>query len=623
MSTILRSPTSALRRPSSVFRLLPFAWLFAALGVYWLALIHQLGAQWSVYEEYSYGWAVPFLCGFLVWQRIQGSHHRPLTTDHRLPTAKAPSSILYLLFALCALLYAPTRFFHEANPIWRLTSLLWAIEVVGITLCALRLMTEVGGRTAEVRSQKSEVGNQTSVLRPPFSSFVFPICFFLVAVPWPSGIEIFLVQTLTHLNVSATIEVLGWFGIPALQHGNVIEVATGEVGINEACSGIRSFQATLMISLFLGEFYSLGILRRALLVLAGFVLSFLFNMARTTLLTWVAVKKGVAAIAAWHDPAGVTILVACFLTLWLAAVWLRGKQGARSKEQGVAGGGRPGEIGGQLEYGIDSTGQAISRASACEVANQTSRAKEGGGQPAGKTEIGKLKSEIPTPSTFNFQLSTLQKLAIALLAWFVLVEAGTQFWFHLHENSAAAREVWSVNVEGTNPRLTKMEIPEYVRAGFKADEYVEAQWRDDSGNSWQLFYFRWFPAHSLNKRVAVQLAKTHGPEKCLPAVGVNMKSDLGIVTVPVGDLKFTFRQYVFLADERHLHVFYAIYEDVTGSAVLANRRQDTASRIAAAFAGSRNNGQRYLEMAVAGPEKPEQARTALRGELNKLIASKP
>jgi len=51
-------------------------WVFAALGVYWLALIYQLGAQWSVYEQYSYGWAVPFLCAFLVWQRIQKTESR-------------------------------------------------------------------------------------------------------------------------------------------------------------------------------------------------------------------------------------------------------------------------------------------------------------------------------------------------------------------------------------------------------------------------------------------------------------------------------------------------------------------------------------------------------------------
>ena len=70
------------------------------------------------------------------------------------------------------------------------------------------------------------------------------------------------------------------------------------------------------------------------------------------------------------------------------------------------------------------------------------------------------------------------------------------------------------------------------------------------------------------------------------------------------------------------HVFYAIYEDPGGSAVLANRRKDTASRIAAALAGSRNDGQRFLEMVAAGPENPEQAQSALRAELEKLIVSK-
>jgi exosortase len=450
-----------------------------------------------------------------------------------------------------ALLYAPTRFFHEANPVWRLTSLLWAVEVVVITLVLLRFAF------------------QTSHFALRTSHFAFPVCFILVAVPWPSGLESFLVQTLTRLNVSATVEVLGWFGIPALQHANVIEVATGDVGIDEACSGIRSFQATLMISLFFGEFYRLNVARRAVCVLAGFALSFLFNMARTTLLTWVAAKKGVAAIANWHDPAGVTILVVCFLTLWLAAVWLRGKsrkQKAESRKQ----------------------------------------------KPEVRSPISDLRSS-------NSQLSTARRLAVALLAWFVLVEAGTQLWFRLHENSAASRVKWSVNVEGTNRRLTKVEIPANISAQFRYDEGFQANGKDDNGNLWQIYYFRWFPAHFLNKRVAIQLAKTHGPEICLRAIGMTLKSDLGVITVPVGNMQFAFRQYVFLADGQPLHVFYAIYEDPSGSAVLANRRQDTASRIAAALAGSRNDGQSFLEVAVAGPENPEEAKAVFAQQLNKMV----
>jgi hypothetical protein len=100
---------------------------------------------------------------------------------------------------------------------------------------------------------------------------------------------------------------------------------------------------------------------------------------------------------------------------------------------------------------------------------------------------------------------------------------------------------------------------------------------------------------------------------------MTLKSDLGVITVPVGNMQFAFRQYVFLADGQPLHVFYAIYEDPSGSAVLANRRQDTASRIAAALAGSRNDGQSFLEVAVAGPENPEEAKAVFARQLNKMV----
>ena len=42
-----------------------------------------------------------------------------------------------------------------------------------------------------------------------------------------------------------------------------------------------------------------------------------------------------------------------------------------------------------------------------------------------------------------------------------------------------------------------------------------------------------------------------------------------------------------------------------------------------AISGSRNDGQRFLEMALAGPESPGQARAELRGELEKLITLEP
>src|SRR5438552_14003883 len=103
-------------------------WPLIVLGVYWLALIHQLGAQWSLYEQYNYGWSVPFLCAYLIWQRVHNSTSKVQSSKF----VASPSSFSLLL--LCALLYTPTRFFHEANPVWRLTCLLWTLEIIGLTL---------------------------------------------------------------------------------------------------------------------------------------------------------------------------------------------------------------------------------------------------------------------------------------------------------------------------------------------------------------------------------------------------------------------------------------------------------------------------------------------------------
>jgi exosortase len=532
----------------------------AALGCYWVLLIYQLGAQWSVYDQYNYGWSVPFLCLYLLWLRSQ----RPVVGGRKPEVEgqrKLPSSILYLLVALLALLYAATRWLHEANPIWRLTSWLWSLEVIGFTLCFVYI---AGGR---------------SWLR----HFGFPIVFFLVAVPWPSGLESNVVQSLMRLNTGITVELLGLFGVPAIQHGNVIEINNGMVGIEEACSGIRSVQATLMISLFLGEACRLRARWRVLLVFAGLLMAFGFNVVRTFLLTWIAESKGMAAIASWHDPAGVTILVAAFICLWIAAVWLGKKQGTGSRGQ------RPEDKGQRSEAGEES---------------------------------GKQKTE----SKNEFQLSAFKnvhRLAIALLAWFVLVEASVGGWYRAHETALAANNQWSVNVARLAPGFEKGEIPQDISAQFLSDESLMGRWRDGAGDPWQLYYFRWFPSHSLKRRMAIQFAKMHRPEICLPAVGMTLKSDLGIVTVPVGSRQFAFRQYVFLADERPVHVFYGIYEDPTGSAVLANRREDRSNRIAAAIAGSHNYGQRYLELAVTGLENPEQARAELHRELEKLITFKP
>ena len=267
--------------------------LVIALGCYWAVLIYQLGAQWSVFEQYNYGWGVPFLCVYLLWQRWP-SRPGAKAAPFSLPGAVLIGALLLLLF--------PIRVLHEANPIWRVSSIGWALILVTLTL---GFVWRVGG-WAWVRHFGPAVG------------------FFFVAVPWPTPLETAVTQGLMRLNVGVTVEILHLLGIPALQRGNVVELATGLLGIEEACSGIRSLQATFMISLFFWILYRLSWRRGGGLVVSGAVLSFCFNVIWTSLLSWVAASQGMAAISSWHDPAGVTVLVWCFLLLWFLAMVLAG-----------------------------------------------------------------------------------------------------------------------------------------------------------------------------------------------------------------------------------------------------------------------------------------------------------
>ncbi len=303
------------------------AWLLpvAVFGYLWFILINRLRVAWTLDAQYSYGWAVPFLCAYLVylaWERRQKSETRNQKIEIRNQKSEGEgrraqfpiSHFQFLLLFGCAFLYLPVRLVQAAAIIeWTPVSWGLALVVIGLTLWFLYFNTPTLQR-----------------FNLSFRDLIFPICFFLVAVPWPSVIEEPLIQGLTRADTRATVELVSWLGIPALPHGNVIEVATGMVGISDACSGIRSFQATLMISLFLGELYRLSGVRRAVLCLGGFAMSFLFNLVRMSLLVWVAASHGIAAIANWHDPAGVTILVACFCGLWAFAVWM--KNGKQSSE---------------------------------------------------------------------------------------------------------------------------------------------------------------------------------------------------------------------------------------------------------------------------------------------------
>jgi exosortase/archaeosortase family protein len=134
---------------------------------------------------------------------------------------------------------------------------------------------------------------------------------------------------------SLTAELAAWVGISATPRGNLLTLSTGVLGVEEACSGVRSLQSMLMASLFLGELHRLKWPRRLALIAVGLLLALICNIGRTLILVTVASRNGLAAASQWHDPAGFSVLFVSFgllclvVRLFESAPTLRRSQRAR------------------------------------------------------------------------------------------------------------------------------------------------------------------------------------------------------------------------------------------------------------------------------------------------------
>ena len=277
-------------------------------GALWFVLCRQLSGEWLVNEQYNYGWFVPFFALYLFWLRWQD---RP-TPEVRSQKLEVRSRLVAAFIGIPALfLLLPVRLFEIASPEWRPLGWIHAASVATLTLLYLWC---VGGK-------------------PWVRHFAFPVAFFFVAVPWPTAVEVPIIQGLMRMVADVAAETAMLLGIPAQVEGNLIRVSTGLVGVNEACSGIRSLQTSLMIGLLFGELKRLSVLRRVALVIGAVIIAVFANFLRAVFLVTVAATKNISEVSRWHDVAGYTIIALVFVST-MGLAYLLGKSEIRNRKSG-------------------------------------------------------------------------------------------------------------------------------------------------------------------------------------------------------------------------------------------------------------------------------------------------
>ncbi|MCW5556040.1 MAG: exosortase/archaeosortase family protein [Verrucomicrobiae bacterium] len=537
-------------------------WLPIALfSVLWLDLIRQLSYMWESNEQYAFGWFVPILALGLLWKRWLD---RPAPASSLQPPpvnqSRTTQRRLLVVVLLAALILLPARVIHEVNQDWALFSWLLTLAVVAFSLYAVFLL---GGW-------------------PWVRHFAFPICFILVAVRWPYRIENSLTYRLMGVVATLTVEFLGWLGVPAVQHGNVIEVATGTLGVDEACSGIRSFQSSLMAALFLGELYRLRVWARAGLVFGGLALAFGLNVTRTLILSWQADKSGLSVIDKWHDPAGFTITIACFVVLWGVAVLVR-KRWGQSMEDGTSKMEKP---------------QSSPRSSILHPPSSSHR-------------------PLTTVPQFQFSAFSFQhcrRYLVAVGCWSLLCIGVTEVWYRAHEHNQSPTVAWWAQFPTNSPGAREIPISKLARSKLNYDHASTLSWEEPDGSKWSAYCFRWNAGVATSR----MSARDHRPEYCLGGSGYNCQADLGVRYLSAHGLELPFRTYIFERSEVVLYVFHCLWED--GAAKQKGfGTSKYLDRLETVLEGKRRLGQQTLEIIVSGYPDIETAEAAVRQRLPSLI----
>ena len=525
---------------------------FAAL---WFVLSRQLSGEWLVNEQYNYGWFVPFFALYLFWLRWQD---RP-PPEVRSQKLEVRSRLVAAFIGIPALfLLLPVRLFEIASPEWRPLGWIHAASVATLTLLYLWC---VGGK-------------------PWVRHFAFPVAFFFVAVPWPTAVEVPVIQGLMRMVAHVAAETAMLLGIPAQVEGNLIRVSTGLVGVNEACSGIRSLQTSLMIGLLFGELKRLTVLHRVALVVGAVIIAVFANFVRAVFLVTVAATKNISEVGRWHDVAGYTIIALVFLST-MGLAYLLGRPRRNSGFQPESSG----------------TASSVPR-------TQT-------GYPIGDA-------------------ARMPALLAAALCWLLFVEIGIAAWYRAHETNLVSGIRWTVRWPEQAPGFRKLNIDPEIRSVLRFDEGQSAAWMltppptsesspatKTSGTqvnrlppnavACHLYVFRWNPG-----RNSALLANLHRPDVCLPASGWTQVADDGVRNYPVsGAFELPFRHFEFQraignSAPQTAHAFYCLSEDraaessvpattslsgMTGSPSEWTR----AERLRTVLEGRRHLGQQVIE----------------------------
>lgn len=228
---------TAFQLPISVWQLGTL--LAVTIWLYWSILFHLVG-QWRSSPDFSHGFIVPLFSVFIIWQE-----RGKLSSIQLHPSW---SGLPIVAIAMCILI------------VGQLGAELFLSRVSLLILLA-GLIIMFGGWHY-------------------FRALFFPWAFLFLMIPIPAIVFNQITFPLQLFASQVASVILPLLGVPVLREGNVINLASMQLAVAEACSGIRSLMMLIALSIIYGYLMERRLWVRWVLALASFPVAIAANNVR-------------------------------------------------------------------------------------------------------------------------------------------------------------------------------------------------------------------------------------------------------------------------------------------------------------------------------------------------------
>jgi exosortase len=253
------------------------------IWAHWTDLV-EMAQHWSQDAQYSHGYLVPVFALGLLWQR-----RRILLEGQPAPAWWGP-----LVLAAGIALHLAGAYFYFT----------W-FEALSFLPSLAGLVLVLGGR--------------------PAWRWAWPaVAFLIFMIPLPYRLEVSLAGPLQRIAVISSTFLLQTFGLPAVAEGNVILLSEAQIGIVEACSGLRMLVVFFALSSAVALMIRRPLWEKALVVISAVPIALVVNVMRITVTGYLHEEvSSEVANAVFHDFAGWLMMPVALGMLWLELTYLK------------------------------------------------------------------------------------------------------------------------------------------------------------------------------------------------------------------------------------------------------------------------------------------------------------